>query len=157
MAVQRLEGRNGEVWTLWSIHRWNETRIAEHFGISQQRVSQLLADVKAEMRPIQQDELAQQSMELLAKLQQETLDLVEKVREGAPVAVGKDGNPLLDPVTGEYVRDYSGLLAAVKAAKEMDAEIAKRFGLNAPERRELDVKGTINYSVAGIDPEADLK
>lgn len=42
----RLDGRNGEVWRLYVQGR-TQAFIAEEFGVSQQRVSQILAEVRA--------------------------------------------------------------------------------------------------------------
>lgn len=151
-----LLGRNGEVYKRWAIHRWSQARIAEHYGISQQRVSQIVNDARKEVGPILHQELAEQSREVLSHIQAESLRIAELARRGAPVTAGKDGDVVEDPETGAAVRDYSGYLAAMTLAAKMDAELARRFGVNAPEKRELDVKGTVKYEIAGVDPEGDL-
>jgi hypothetical protein len=47
------------------------------------------------------------------------------------------------------VRDYSGRLNALKTAAMIDAQMAKRFGLDAPEKRELS--GQVRYEIVGVD------
>lgn len=161
-----MDGRNGEVWKRYSVHRWTQERIAEHFGITQGRVSQIIKEVSEGLTTIDKSALIQQSLDLLSHVQAEALEIAAMTP--APVVRGKDGTilyepevdengePKIDPMTGEViesnriVRDYSGRLRALETAAKMDAEIAKRFGINAPERHEVQAK--VNYSVEGLDP-----
>lgn len=158
----QIEGRNGEVWRRHTIYGWTQERIAQHFGISQERVSQILIGIRKKINPIIQEEMAQNSLELLRDIQARALEIADMT--GAPVAVGKDGDILREPgclpnceldhehsEEGAVVRDYSGRLRALETAAKMDAEIAKRFGLNAPEKRE--VAAVVKYEVANVDIE----
>lgn len=162
MASQiRFDGRNGEVWKRVAIHGWTQERVAEHFGMTQQRVSEIVAAVRAEIGPVITAELAQESMDTIKHIKAESLAIAEEARRGAPIFVGKDGNVAYEPRTQEEidagvpavpVRDYSGYLRALETAARMDEMMAKRFGVNAPEKKEVDLKGSVRYEVAGIDP-----
>jgi len=142
----RLEGRNGEVWRRYAIYGWTQERIAEEHGISQARVSEIITEAKKTMAPVDRSELVQQSLDFLREVQARALEIADMA--GAPVAVGKDGNILHDPDTGAVVRDYGGRLRALETAAKMDAQIAKRFGLDAPEKHEVTAK--VNYEIVGV-------
>ena len=91
-----LEERNEAIYKAWSI--WNKPHriIAKEFGISQQRVSQIIAQWRKDHPTIRED-LAAQSISMLNELRERQFQLAEQIKDGAPVAVGKDGLPLLDP------------------------------------------------------------
>lgn len=156
MGSARLDGRNGEIWKRVAIHGWTHERCAEHFELSKQRVDQIIGEVRRELKPIMAEELAQESLDTLKHVKAEALAVAEEARRGAPVFVGKDGDVAIDPETGEPVRDLTGYLRALETAAKMDEYMAKRFGLNAPDKREVEVKGTVRYEVAGVDVAGDL-
>src|SRR5258707_812315 len=154
----RMDGRNGEVWRRHTIYGWTQERVAEHFDISQERVSQIIREVRAQIQPLIQEQAAADSREFLLDVKARALEIADLA--GAPVAVGKDGNILYEPCEthepGEacscgrvVVRDYSGRLNALKTAAMIDAQMAKRFGLDAPEKRELS--GQVRYEIVGVD------
>jgi len=157
-----MDGRNGEVWRRHAVYRWTQERIAEHFGISQQRVSDIISEVRRELKPLVAEQMVQASNEFLNELQARALEIADMTP--APVTVGKDGNVLYDDVLDEdgnpvldedgepkraVVRDFSGRLAAIMTAKNIDAEIRKLHGLNAPEKREIS--GALRYEIVGVD------
>lgn len=160
--VVRLDGRNGEVWRRHTIYGWTQERCAEHFDLSQQRVSEIIAEVRAQIAPLIQEQAAADSREFLLDVKARALEIADLA--GAPVAVGKDGNILYEPCETHgpgqdeegpcsckriVVRDYSGRLNALKTAAMIDAQMAKRFGLDAPEKRELS--GQVRYEIVGVD------
>jgi hypothetical protein len=156
----RLDGRNGEVWRRHTIYGWTQERCAEHFDISQSRVSEIIAEVRKQVQPLIQEQAAADSREFLLDVKARALEIADLA--GAPVAVGKDGNILYEPCETHgqddpcnadcrrvVVRDYSGRLNALKTAAMIDAQMAKRFGLDAPEKRELS--GQVRYEIVGVD------
>lgn len=157
----RLEGRNGEVYRRWAVYRESQEAIGERFGISNQRVSQIIAAVRGKMEPTDRGELIEQSRVLLADLQKRFLEIAELTP--APVVRGKDGDILYDtvtdPETGEshqvVVRDYSARMKALAEARITDEQIAKRFGLSEPAKTSVDLQATVRYEIAGVD-EDDL-
>lgn len=157
----QLEGRDGEIYNKWAVFMWTQRRIGEHYGISQERVSQIIRAARDAEKGFDREAMQQRSEAFLADVQARQMELAERLKAGAPIAVGKDGLPfkVIDdnpdsPTYGEevYVRDYSGYLAALKEARATEAERAKRFGLNAPDKIETVQK--IRYEITGVDPDA---
>jgi|SRR5882757_2206710 len=154
MAEHRLlEGRNGEIYRRHAIYRWTMARIAEEYGISIARVSEICATVRNKISPHDLSEFRQRSLEMYDEVASRAMEIADMLP--APVTVGKDGLPLQDPETGEWVRDYSGRLTALSTAMKADGEIRKLMGLDAASKTE--VSGGVAYSIESIDPEVDLK
>jgi DNA-binding CsgD family transcriptional regulator len=148
----RLEGRNGEVWRLSVIRGKTNAWIAEHFGISEARVSQIVSDVRASVPVVDKQAMLEESLELIRYVKDQAIAIAELA--GAPVAVGKDGTVLIDPATGIEVRDYSGRIRALETALKADDVMAKRFGLDAATK--VESSATVRYELIGVDTE-DLK
>ncbi len=76
-------------------------------------------------------------------------------REGAPVTAGKDGEVVVDPDSGEVVRDYSGQINALRTIVTASARLSALFGLDEPIRTDVNSTVHVQYSFGeGIDPEA---
>lgn len=148
-SEDRLEGRNGEVWRWFTIRGKTQEWIAQHYGISNQRVSQIIKEVRDAIPPIDKAELVQESLELIKEVKARAMEIVDMA--GAPVAVGKDGVVLYDPVNGEVVRDYAGRLRALDMALKADDTMAKRLGLDAASK--VESTATVKYEIVGVDPE----
>lgn len=156
MEVEQRK-RNEEIWTCYAVKGWQMPKIAEHFGISRQRVSQIIAEKRKELGPYLAEEMTQQSMTFLRAVQEKAWEIAEMA--GAPVAVGKDGTILTEPcdcmapeVCGhppKVVRDYSGRLNALRLAHDIDKSVRKLHGLDAPEKREMS--GNVRYEIVGVD------
>lgn len=146
-SPEALEGRNGEVWQLYSIKRWTQERIAAHLGISQQRVSQIVAKVREALPPTDLAEMRTKSAELYADLTRRAYEIADLI--AAPVFVGKDGDVAIDPESGEVVRDYAGRMKALELAAKFDAETRKLFGLDSPTK--LESTNTVKYVLEGVD------
>lgn len=161
-----LEGRNGSIWQMYTVYRWSQVRIAEHFGISQAQVSGILKAVRDSIHEADKDDLLQRSLEFLAEAHSRAMEVADATP--APVVRGKDGDILYEPCPThgavdadcceragcerEVVRDYSARLAALRLALNLDTEVAKRMGLSAPEKHEVNAK--VNYRIVGLDPDA---
>ena len=143
----RLEGRNGEVWRWYSIRGKTQEWIGQHYGIHQVRVSQIIAEVRNAIPPIDKAELVQESMELIKEVKARAMEIVDMA--GAPIAVGKDGIPLIDPDTGEVVRDYSGRLRALDMALKADDTLSKRLGLDSATK--VETMATVKVELVGVD------
>jgi hypothetical protein len=144
----QLEGRNGSVWRAVTIYRRTYEDVAEEFGISKQRVGQIVADVKASIPTTDLDQMRQESLELYAELGRRALEIVDLVP--APIFVGKDGVIARDE-NGEPVRDYSGRLRAMETAANFDRERRKLMGLDAAQKAE--VSASVKYEIVGVNTE----
>jgi hypothetical protein len=147
---KRLEGRNGAIWREHSIHGRTQEYLAEKYGVSQQYISQVVAQVRATIGAPDRSALITESIELIREIQARALEIVDMA--GAPVAVGKDGTVLIDPDTGAVVRDYSGRLKAMDTALKASDTLAKRLGLDAAQK--IESTSTVSYTLVGVDPEA---
>lgn len=147
-----LEGRDGEVYRAVTVYRKSQERVAKEFGISQQRVSQILAEVRKQLPETDLDIMRSESLELYADLGRRALEIVDLTP--APLLAGKDGTPQIDPDTGETIRDFGGRLKAMDMAIKIDLERRKLMGLDAATKAE--VAGAVRFEIAGVDLD-DLK
>jgi transcriptional regulator with XRE-family HTH domain len=148
MATQRrLEGRNGAIARGYFVAGKTQSELAEEFGLDRTRVSQIIAEARAEIPEVDKVEYLQKSLETLQYVQQVAAELIE--HEGAPVTAGKDGDVVYDPESGVVVRDYSGrVLAAQLLLKASEAQ-AKRLGLDAATK--IESTATVRYEIAGLN------
>lgn len=146
-VAQREAELEAEVYRLSVVNRLAQRVIGERVGISQQRVSQILARVRESMPPPDLEAMRRHSLELHMQTQRMALEIAEM--KAAPVTAGKDGMVVTDPETGQIVRDYSGALAALETARKADLEIRKLHGLDAAAK--MEVSGSVRYEVAGVD------
>lgn len=149
MVRARHEGRNGEVWHRYAVRMQSQERIAEDLGISQPRVSQIIAEVRASIPEPDRQQMIASSLELIAHVKDQALELVEMA--GAPIFVGKDGIIATDE-HGNVVRDYSMRINALKTALAADDVMSKRLGLDAATK--VEHSGGVKYEIVGVDLEA---
>lgn len=123
-----------------------QERIAEDLGISPQRVSQIIAEIRASIDPVDKQQMIAASLELIAYVKNSAIEMAEMA--GAPVFVGKDGQIGYDEA-GNVVRDYSLRDRALKTALAADDVMAKRLGLDAATKTE--VTGQVRYEIVGVD------
>ena len=143
------EGRNGEIYRAVMIYRRTQQDVAEEFGITQQRVSAIVQQVRDAMPEDERDEMRRATLELYDEITRRVLEVADLVP--APLVAGKDGLPVQDPVTGEFVRDYSARLKALELALKPAAERRKLMGLDAAEK--LETTGTVRFELVGVDVE----
>lgn len=123
--------------------------LADEYGLSTGRISQICAEVRATLPQRSREELLALSLEQIEFLREEVLTLVKM--PGAPVTAGQLGEILYD-TNGSVVRDYSLRIKAINEAHKLNQTFAKRLGLDAP--TESVVKASVQYEVVGLDPEA---
>lgn len=148
--MRPLTNREAEVYRLTVVNQLTQDQIGERLGISQQTVSEHLANARANLPPVDYDALRRQSMELHLDTMRAALELAEM--EGAPVTSGKDGGVVYDPVNGTVVRDYAGRINARRLALEADKELRKLMGLDSATKQEIS--GSVRYEIAGVDLDA---
>lgn len=141
-----LEGRNGEIWQDYTVRRMSQERIAAKHGISQQSVSRIIREVREKIPAVDLEEMRLKSVELYSDLIRRAMDIVDLAP--APVFVGKEGSIAYDE-NGSVVRDYSGRIAAMRAAGDMEKEIRKLYGLDAAEK--IEQSGSVRFEIVGVD------
>lgn len=142
--------RNKEIIQLYTKHAWNQPRIAEHFGISQQRVSQIIQAYRIAQGPINKGEVIAQAADILDHLASMAVEVANTTPP--PVTAGKDGVVVRDPETGNVVRDHSGRLQAMQTAKALLERKSRLLGLDSATK--VETTGSVTYKIEGVDPDA---
>lgn len=124
--------------------------LAEEYGIHVSRVSQICAEVRRTLPDRSREELVRINHDQLEFLRDEVLNLARMT--GAPITAGQHGDVLIDPDTGETVRDYSPRVKALQEAHRLILSKNKMLGLDAP--TEVKTSGSVRYEIVGVDPEA---
>lgn len=136
MADQRdrLGGRNGEVWRAYVNGRTQEW-IAERLDLSQQRIAQILSEVRDSLPEDARQDWRISALETLGHLHAEMLEIANRE---APPAYSQGGKILMDE-HGDVVRDVSSRLAAVDRVLKVQERASRLLGLDAPDRVEATV------------------
>jgi predicted transcriptional regulator len=120
--------RRTEIWRM-RVAAHTVQEIADHFGITHQRVSQLLKEHGGE--------ISQQAAEELRKVELDKLDIMERAAR--------------EVVARHQVEDDPTLLAAIDRVLKVQQRRAALTGLDAPVKQEVT---SYAYTVNGVDPEA---
>jgi hypothetical protein len=123
--------------------------LAEEYGVVPSRICTIVSEMARKLPEMDRSALTALTIDTLMNLRGKVMNLAEM--QGAPVTAGQRGDVLIDPETEEVVRDYSLRLNAVKTMLALDAQFAKRLGLDAP--AESVVRATVQYEIVGVDPE----
>lgn len=127
--------------------------LAERYGVSERRIYQIEARVRARLPAADRDLLRS---ELTARLNAIRAGLAELARQpAAPVTAssGQGVEYVRDPETGEYVRDHSGRLAANKLELAVIDREAKMLGLDAP--AQTVTEASVRYELVGTEADPD--
>jgi hypothetical protein len=142
------EERDWRIYLAYTAGRKTQLAISREFNIGQQRVSQIIASVRASLPVDTVEEMREKSLRLYDELIRKALEIVDLTP--APVFVGKDGAIAYDE-DGSVVRDYSGRLNAMQVAAKMDAELRKLHGLDAATK--VEQSGSVRFEIVGVDTE----
>lgn len=144
-SAARLAGRNGEIWRAY-VNGLTQDAIADKFGISQQRVSQIVHDVRSSIPDRVRGEVVDRQVELLERLQGEAIELWEK----PPIPAYSNGRPILDE-DGQAVEDHTYRMRALDAVLKIVDRHADMLGLKAPTKTEVEMTAQVSMppEVAG--------
>jgi DNA-binding transcriptional regulator LsrR (DeoR family) len=146
----KLEGRTGELWRLY-VSGWTQEAMAEKFGISQPRVSQILAAVRAQIPEVDRTELIRRELDFLDANRRMLTDLAVAP---LPPAFDQKGGILWDPETKQMVRDATGRVAAIKAGLDVQQQMRKLLGLDQPLKVDATVTDAAAVKAAELAAEA---
>lgn len=144
----RLIGRAGIIWKL-HIAGASETTIGQRlpdFGypaLSQQRVSDIVREIKASLPAPDKADILRREIELLETLRVDVL----KLWDSDPAPAYSAGRPVLDD-NGKTVADHSGRLAALNALINLHTKLDNLLGLAAPKRQEVAITGAEDATTA---------
>jgi hypothetical protein len=142
--TDRLAGRNGDIWRAYITGR-NQEWIGHHFGLSQQRVSQILTAVREALPDDEREDWRVIAVEALREVH---ADLVDLVRKPLPPTFSQRGDILRDE-TGSAIQDASERLATVDRMLRLQERMGRTLGTDAPEKYEGSA--TVNYRVNGVE------
>lgn len=143
-----IEGRNGLIYRAVTIYQKTREAVAEEFGISRQRVDQIVDKVRKELPAHDLDEMRRETLELYQEMNRRTLEMIDLIP--APVFVGKDGE-IAKEEDGTVVRDYSGRMKAIELALKIAEQRRKLMGIDAAQKSE--VSGAVKFEIVGVDTE----
>lgn len=147
--ARKKEGRNGDIWRLYC-QGLTQDAIAERFEISQERVSQIITAVRASIPEVDRSALLVREVDFLDQARVAFMELADA---DMPPAFNKDGAILFDE-KGNVVRDVATRLAALKAAQETGDRLAKRLGLDATVKVDVNVSDAAQQAAAALAAEA---
>jgi len=144
----RLEGRNGEIWK-WYCRGMTQEKLAEEYGLSNQRISQIIAEVRESIPPADKDKVRQEHLELARTMRAELAKLVDM----NPIPAYSNGRPItLDD--GTTAEDHSGRLAAMDRLTKWLERESKLLGIDAPTRVDATVALTEQEAATALAAEA---
>jgi uncharacterized protein (DUF2336 family) len=142
---RRLESRDGDIWRGYLLGKTQVT-LAEEFGISHQRVSQIVAAARADCADPELSTARREHLEVMRMLQATAVEIMD-----TPVPPAySNGRPVLDE-DGTMVRDYSTRLAALDRVAKTQERLAKVLGLDAPIKAEVTVDASRATAEAAAD------
>lgn len=145
---RRLEGRDGEIVYDWSVRGMSQDAIAIKHGLTQPRISQILAAARKQTASITVEDERAAMRDRINAYRRTLAELVDM--RGAPVTAGKDGRVVLDPEGGEVVRDHGTRVAALAQMARLDERLAKLMGLDEPAKVKTDVTVTGASEAASV-------
>ena len=143
---RRLEGRNGAIWRDY-IAGHNQEWCADKYGLSQQRVSDIVREVQAAMdEGKSKDDWRKQCLE--AALEVHAV-LMARVRAEPPPAF--HAGEVLHDDNGEIVRDYTSQTTAAVQLAKYNERISRLLGLDAPVA--IEQAGDLKVTIEGVNLE----
>lgn len=124
---------------MWQAYLDGHTQhhIAEQEGISQARVSQILAEVRKSIPEPALEEIKAAEADRVARLYTRTVEIINAEH---PLVSVQRGTIITDPDTGLRLLDDGPVLQAITTALRIHERVAKAYGLDAPERLEARVQ-----------------
>lgn len=121
-----LAGRNGQIWKFYC-RGMNQIALAEKFGVSQPRISQIINEVRDAIPIDERNDIVKAEVDLLRELRAEVLELWDAE---APNLVS-NGRIM------EGIKDHGGRMAALARAESITARLHKVMGVDAPAKVDL--------------------
>lgn len=140
---RRLDGRNGEIWRAWVSGRTQEF-IADKFGISQQRVNQIIALVREGIPEDAKKDWRLVALETLGHFHAEMVEIAD-----SPPPPAFQGGEILKDENGAIVRDVSVRFQALDRVIKLQERAARMLGTDSPVA--MEVGGELKVTVEAVD------
>jgi hypothetical protein len=125
--------------------------LAEKYNLTQGRIAQIVAAVRAQIPETDRAALIQRELDLM---DMNRLALMELAMAPLPPAFDQKGNVLIDPGTKKPVLDITGRVTAIKAAQEVQRDLRKLLGLDQPLKVDATVTDAAAIKAAELAAEA---
>ena len=146
--TRRLSDRDLEIWRAYCSGVTQET-IGRRFGLDQSVISRTIQKVRDSIPEEDRQALVKREVAFLDRIRAE---LMADFEAPLPPAFNQAGRPLVDPTTGEIVRDRASRYAALDRALKAVERHAKMLGLDQPAK--VEASGTVvQYILLGVDDE----
>lgn len=134
VSRNRTADRDFDIWLRYGEGETQE-EIAAHYGITHQRVSQIIARMRDDV-PVE-ERRARQRRQLadLDYMRSEALDLVDR----DPIPAYSNGKPIL-LVDGQIAEDHTGRMRAMDLAVKLQEREAKAIGTDAATRISVEAE-----------------
>jgi hypothetical protein len=143
----QLAERRAAEWELYC-RGWTMPQIGEHYGLDDSTISDDLRQYRDALPPQTREQMIDRHHTTLADITRR-LDELSRL-DPPPVVAGKDGTPVMDPETRQWVRDYSTQVTALRELRATLAQEAKLAGLNAADK--VEVTGNVTFE-GSVDAE----
>jgi hypothetical protein len=140
----RLLGRNGDIWRAY-LDGASQEKIGQRYGISQQQVSRVIAEVRASIPAPVIADIMRDEADRVAALYEMTMEIARAKHpvvslQRAEVVTLLDGTPL---------EDAGPKLAAINTALRIHERIAKALGTDAATK--VDTTAAVKFTYEGVD------
>lgn len=130
---RRLEGRDGDIWR-WYARGMTQEALATKYGITQERVSQIIKQINAQMPEV---DISEQRTKLLDSLDDMGV-MVAEIADLPPAQAYSNGRPMVNE-DGSPILDYGTKMAATDRFLKIAERRAKILGLDAAVKAEVTV------------------
>lgn len=144
LSKAKLAERRAAEWELY-VKGWTMPQIAREYGLDVSTISDDLRMYREALPELDRQQMIQRHHDTLADITKR-LDEISRL-EAPPVTAGKDGDVVIDPDTGQIVRDYGAQITALGQIRATLAQEAKLAGLNAADKVEVSGSVTVNGPV----------
>lgn len=147
--VRHLTDQDLEIWRLYCAGHTQEA-LGRRFGLDQANISRTIKKVRDSIPDEGKQEIVKREVAFLDAIRAQ---LMADFEAPLPPAFNQAGRPLVDPETGEIVRDKASRYAALDRALKSVERYARLLGLDQPAKVEAEVT-TVTYVLLGVDEEA---
>jgi len=148
----RLEGRDGDIWRDYCFSGLTQLSIARKYGLSQQRVGQIIASARADIPQKTVEELKAEHLEFLRHSHK---IMAQHVNEALAPAYS-NGKMMVDE-NGYPIRDAATRLAAMDRMLKIEDRMSKMLGLDAPLKADVTVSDAAERAAQAAATEAALR
>lgn len=138
-------GRNGQIWQACLAGNTQEA-IAEMFGLTQARISEIIGDVRASIPAPVIADIAQIEADRIALLYVESMRIM---RSSHPLVSMQRGTVVRDEDTGLPFEDDGPRLAAINMALKIHERVAKTYGTDAATK--METTSQVRFTIEGVD------